>query len=230
MAQREIRQITLAEDERPMPIPTEDSPQTPQVIRFKAPTKEYHCWRWYAENYGVDPRHHIMPFKEKRNPYSSRLPPLKMWQEIHVYPYRSEEGVRDILEAEAEKVARRDKLKKWFLGLKDSNPKMTEILKRLWEIGERIRILHGLKAECRDDNPLDDEPSEEYFKYGFQHCDRCIAWTKEQNDLRGERTRLFSELEKIAGKSKTTIQRVRRYIREDEQRERKDTEEAKPAA
>lgn len=225
LTSRQVRQITLTEIDRPT-----GENENPQPIRFKAPTKDYHCWRWYAENYGVDPRQFVFVFKEKRNPYSSRLPPLRMWQEIHVYPYRSEEGVRDILEAEAEKIARRDKLKKWFLGLKDSNPKMTEILKRLWEIGERIRILHGLKAECRDDNPLDDEPSEEYFKYGFQHCDRCIAWTKEQNDLRGERTRLFSELEKIAGKSKTTIQRVRRYIREDEQRERKDAKETESSA
>jgi len=217
MAQRKIRQITLTEAERPT-IPTEEGKDL-QVIRFKAPTEDYHCWRWYAENYGIDPRQLVFAFKERRNPYSSRLPPLRMWQEIHIYPYRSEEGVRNVLEAETEKIARRDKLKKWFLGLKDSNPRIPEILKRLWEIGERIRVLHGLKEECRSSGQ--DESSEEYG-FHLSQCWSCIGWTKEQNNLRIERSRLFSEFERIAGKSKTTIQRVRRYIREDEQRERKD--------
>jgi hypothetical protein len=48
---------------------------------------------------------------------------------------------------------RKKHLKELFLDVKSANPRVKEIVKRLWEIGERIAKLHYLKEECRESDP-----------------------------------------------------------------------------
>jgi len=96
--------------------------------------------------------------------------------------------------------------------VKSANPRVKEIVKRLWEIGERIAELHYLKEECRESDPKYE--SSDYWEVGIEHCKDCEEMSKEQDELREERSELFGELEEICKKDKRTIQLARKYLRE----------------
>ena len=86
----------------------------------------------------------------------------------------------------------------WWKQVRSDNPRVQEIVKRLWQIGETISELHDEKQRCREDDSGDD--SDEYLEFGAEHCDRCAKMTQTQERLRGERESLFTALEDACGK------------------------------
>ena len=137
---------------------------------------------------------------------------MKLWKESDVLPFKSREGIRKYKKRKkAGKKAsetRKKLLKEWFTEIKSANPRVKEIVKRLWEIGEKIAELHDLKEECRESDPKYD--SSDYWEAGIEHCKDCEEMSKEQSELREERNELFSELEEICEKDKRTIQLARK--------------------
>jgi hypothetical protein len=188
---------------------------------------KWHTRKWFKENYGVDPSKLGLPFDEAENPYYSKAAPMKLWRESDVSPHRDEDGIKRYAKRkEAGKkafISRKTNLKEWFTAAKKDNPRTKEILKRLWEIGDRISELHDLKEECRECDPGYD--SSDYWDLGIEHCEECERMTKEQCRLREEREELFSELETLCGRDKRTIQLARHYLREDPRDVDKDSSE-----
>jgi len=176
----------------------------------------YHTKGWYKQHYGVDPSTLDVPSVTKKNPYYRSGPPMKLWKETDVAPYKNKDAVKLFSKRREAGLkaakTRKTNLKDWFDKQKREHPRVQEIIKRLWEIGEEIRVLHHEKAECRDDD-YDDNGREEFFEYGMQHCNKCGQRNRKQSSLRDERETLFTELERITGKDKQTIQLARRYIR-----------------
>ncbi|MGC9100025.1 MAG: hypothetical protein ACP5HC_02005 [Caldisericum sp.] len=193
----------------------------------KDKTEKWHTRRWYKENYGVDPLKLGIPFREVRNPYYRKAPPMKLWKEEDVAPFKNTEGVEKFKKRQqaGQKAfeTRKKRLKEWFSEIKDSNPRVKEILHRLWQIGERIKELHRLKENCRTSDP--DYNEEDFWDYGIEHCPQCAKWSEEQWQLREERYELFNELEEICQKDKRTIQLARRYLREDKTKTKKEEKE-----
>lgn len=186
--------------------------------RVVAQEKEdkWHTRKWYKENYGVDPSKMGLPFEEVKNPHYSNAAPMKLWKESDVSPFRDEDGVkRHAKRKEAGKKAfetRKRRLEEWFTDIKSNNPRVQAILKRLWEVGERISEIHFLKEECREDDP--EYSYKDYSDIGIEHCEECERMTSEQCKLREEREELFSELEDVCKSDKRTIQLARNYLRE----------------
>ena len=178
---------------------------------------KWHTKRWFKENFGVDPSKLDLPYVETRNPYYAKASPMQLWKESDVSRHRNQEGVKEYAKrkqaGQRASIARKNNLKEWFTTVKNDNPRVREILKRLWEISERISQLHDFKEECRESDP--DYNSEDYWDIGFEHCEACERATKKQWRLRAERGELFSELEMICGKEKRTIQLARQYLREE---------------
>jgi len=177
----------------------------------------WHTRKWFKENFGVDPLKLDLPYVETRNPYYAKAAPMKLWKESDVSPHRDEKGIKRY--AKRKKAGqkafntRKNNLKEWFTTAKNNNPRVKDILRRLWEIGDRISQLHDLKEECRESDP--DYNSEDYWDIGLEHCEACERATKEQCRLREERGELFLELEAICGEDKRTVQLARKYLRED---------------
>lgn len=200
--------------------------------RVVAQEKEdkWHTRKWYKENYGVDPSKLALPFEEVRNPHYSNAAPMKLWKESDVSPFRGEDGIKRYAKrkeaGQKAFITRKTNLKEWFTEIKNDNPRTKEILKKLWEIGEKISELHDLKEECRKCDPRYD--SSDYWDLGIEHCEECERMTKEQCRLREEREELFSELETICGRDKRTIQVARHYLREDARDVDKDGSERAP--
>ncbi len=178
--------------------------------------KKWHTLKWYKKQFGIDPLKLNIPYKEVKNPHYSSAAPMRLWEEKDVQPFKSEDGAR--LHAKRREAGikahqtRKKRLIEWFKKVKTENKIVSEITKRLWEIGERIRELHDLKADCREGDDNND-----YWETGIDHCNRCFKWSKEQDALRLEREHLFEELEVNYGKDKKTIQLARKYCREKNQ-------------
>ncbi len=51
---------------------------------------KFHTAKWYKENWGADPLKLGLPYEEAENPYYKSGPPMKLWTEDDVLPYRSE--------------------------------------------------------------------------------------------------------------------------------------------
>jgi hypothetical protein len=183
-------------------------------IKSKKP-EGYHTKTWYKQHYGVDPSILDISSVEKKNPYYASGPPMRLWKEADVKPYRSKEYILQYKKRKAAGLkaakTRKENLKDWFDKQKREHPRVQEIVKRLWEIGEEIRLLHDEKEECRDNDF--DYDSDDYHEYGFDHCDKCNTRSQKQQRLRDERETLFNELERITGRDKQIIQLARRYIR-----------------
>jgi hypothetical protein len=183
----------------------------------EAKEDKWHTQKWYKENFGVDPSKLNLPFVEEENPHYSEAPSMKLWKESDVLPFKSEEGIKKYQKRREAGLkaseTRKKHLKEWFIEIKRDNPRVKEILERLWEIGERISELHDLKEECRESDPT--YSPETYWKLGIEHCKNCERMSGEQAKLREERSELFTELEKICKKDKKTIQLARRYLRKD---------------
>jgi len=188
-------------------------------LKQKKEAKEdkWHTRKWYKQNFGVDPLKLNLPFIEARNPHYSKAAPMKLWKESDVLPFKSEEGIKKYQKRREAGLkaseTRKKHLKEWFTEIKSDNPRVKEILERLWKIGERISELHRLKEECRESDPTYD--SETHWELGIEHCEDCERMSEEQAELREERSELFMELEKISKKDKKTIQLARRYLREE---------------
>ena len=149
-----------------------------------------------------------LPFIEVRNPHHPSEPPMRLWKEEVVLLHRSE----------AEKAVfqtRKTDLVEWWKQVYTENPRVHEIVKRLWEIGERISLLHKKREECRGRDPDYDS-----WETSAEHCRGCEDRTRRQKELRKERASLFSELESICGKNKGTIQLARRYYRTEKRKAR----------
>ena len=178
---------------------------------------KWHTRKWYKENLGVDPSKLELRFVEAKNPYYSKAAPMKLWKESDISSFRDEDGIRKYAKrkeaGQKAFVTRKNNLKEWFTTVKNDNPRVKEILKRLWEIGNRISELHDFKEECRESDP--DYNSEDFWDVGLEHCEACERATEEQCSLRDERGELFLELETICGKDKRTIQLARQYLREE---------------
>lgn len=176
----------------------------------------YNTKSWYKQHYGVDPSTLDIPCVEKQNPYYSSGPPMRIWKETDVAPYKNKEHVKAFKKRREAGLraakTRKTNLKEWFDKQKREHPRVQEIIKRLWQIGEEIRVLHHEKEECRADS-YNDDTDDDYREYGAQHCDECNRRSQKQQRLRDEREGLFNELEKITGKDKQSIQLARRYIR-----------------
>ena len=114
---------------------------------------EFHTRAWFKENFGVDPLKLNIPFKTAPNPHYKNAAPMKLWREQDILPFKSTVGIEKHEEAvERGKKAvetRKTNLKEWFKTMKSSDPRVQEILKRLWEIGNEIEDLHSAKEECR---------------------------------------------------------------------------------
>lgn len=192
--------------------------------------ESWHTKRWYKENFGVDvTKLNIMP-KEVKNPHYRSAPPMKLWKESDILPFKSDKKIQQFKKrSEAGKRAfetRKNNLVDFFEDIQSSNPRVNEITKRLWEIGKEIEKLHYLKEECRDADDYDGR--EDYFDYGREHCSKCRQMSEKQDKLRGERYELFGDLELICGRDKRTIQLARRYRREClNHKEAKDKDEKK---
>lgn len=177
-------------------------------------TKDWHTKKWFKENFGVDVTKLDIKPKEVKNPHYGSSPPMKLWKEDDILPYKSEDKIKNYrIRSEAGKKAhqtRKNNLTKWFEGIKSSNPRIHQITKMLWEIGEKISELHHEKDECRGD--MDDKKV--YFDCGVEHCSECKKISEEQERLRQERYNLFEELECLCEKDFRTIQLARKYCRE----------------
>lgn len=178
---------------------------------------EWHTRRWYKEHFGVDPSKLELKPKLVPNPHFHSSAPMRLWLESDVLPFRSEEGVKAFKKRREAGLkgakTRKENLKEWFNEIRKDKPEILGIVKRLWEIGERIGVLHFEKEKCRDADPRYD--SETYFDLGVEHCKECLKKTKEQIDLRNQRGSLFSELELLCGADKGTIQLARKYLRDE---------------
>ena len=171
--------------------------------------------KWYKENYGADPLKLGLPFKEVKNPYYSKASPMKLWREMDVLPFKDEKAI-EIFKKRSERgqkgfQTRKTRLVEWFKQVKSDNPRVHEITRRLWEIGEGINELHRLKEECRNNSPAYDR--REFWDLGVEHCKECKKRSNEQWSLREEREMLFLELETISNTDKRTIQLARKYYR-----------------
>ncbi|MCK4526206.1 hypothetical protein KAW18_02445 [candidate division WOR-3 bacterium] len=177
-----------------------------------------HIKKWYKENYGVDPIKLKLPFKEVKNPYFSSAAPMKLWDEKDVLPFKNEAGIKRYSErSNAGKKAfktRKIRMIEWFKQVKSGKPRVLEITRRLWEIGEQINQLHHLKEECRNTDPTYDP--HEFWEFGSEHCEDCKEKSDEQWNLREEREELFGELEVVCSADKRTIQVARKYYRNEE--------------
>ena len=118
--------------------------------------------------------------------------------------YGSQEGVekykRRCAAGRKAHETRKTRLVEWWKQVRSDNPRVQEIVKRLWQIGETISELHDEKQRCREDDSGDD--SDEYLEFGAEHCDRCAKMTQTQEELRGERESLFTALEDACGKDR----------------------------
>jgi hypothetical protein len=181
----------------------------------KGEKEKWHTKKWYKEHFGVNVEKLGLPHKEVKNPHYSSGSPMKLWKEEDVLPYKNEKGIKQFQKrSEAGKKGfqkRREKLIKLFKEIKEENPDVGEITKRLWEIGNRIGELHGMKENCRDY----DADKKEYFDWGMEHCDECARMSDEQHELRGERQELFEKLESIYNVDKRKLQLMRKYYREE---------------
>jgi hypothetical protein len=180
----------------------------------------WHTRRWYKEHFGVDPEKlNIVPV-EARNPHYRWAAPMLLWREEDVLPFRSDEGVRKYqVRKEAGRkahVTRKTRLVEWWKQAKTDNARVQEIVKRLWEIGERISTLHDEKQQCREDDPSY-EP-DHHWEFGEDHCDRCRKMTETQDRLREERELLFKELQETCQASKSIIQLARKYYRQEQEK------------
>lgn len=175
----------------------------------------WHIGRWFKENYGVDPLKLGLPFKEVKNPYYSKATPMKLWHEKDVLPFKDRKGIELFRKrSEGGKKAfetRKTRLIEWFKQVKSDNPRVHEITRKLWEIGERINELHQLKEECRNTDSTYDR--HEFWEFSVEHCKKCKEKTDEQWSLREEREKLFLELETVSDADKRTIQLARKYYR-----------------
>ena len=178
---------------------------------------KWHTSKWYRENFGVDPQKIGLPCKTVKNPVFSSTASMKLWLESAVAPHKNDKGIEKFKKRqEAGKKAfttRRTKLIEFFKDAKGRNPRVQEITKRLWEVGNEINTLHEEKSKCRNADPEYDR--REYFDQGFEHCDECMKRSGKQGELRGERQDLFGELEILCKADKKTIQLARKYLRED---------------
>ena len=178
---------------------------------------EWHTRKWYKEKFGVDPSKLDIEFIEVRNPHFSSASPMKLWEEKNVLPFKNKDGIKVYKKRKKAGVkaycTRKKHLKEWFKQVKSKNPRIQEIMKRLWKIGEDISWFHDLKEECRNTNIGFDK--KDFFEYGVAHCKHCEKWTEEQDMLRDEREKLFEELKKICDKDLRTIQLARKYCREE---------------
>jgi len=178
---------------------------------------KWHTSKWYREHFGVDPKKIELPCKTVRNPFISSGPPMNVWLESAVEPHKNQKGIEKFKKRqEAGKKAfttRRTKLIEFFKDTQGRCPRVGEITKRLWEIGNEINAIHGEKERCRNSDPEYDRS--EYFDMGFEHCEQCMKRSGKQEELRDERQRLFEELEILCKADKKTIQLARKYLRED---------------
>jgi hypothetical protein len=181
---------------------------------------EWHTRKWYKERFGVDPKKLNIPSVEARNPHYRWAASMLLWREEDVLPFNSDEGVRKYqVRKEAGRKAhetRKTRLVEWWKQVKTDNARVQEIVKRLWEIGERISSLHDEKQQCREDDSSF-EP-DHYWEFGEDHCDRCREMTETQDKLREERERLFKELQETCQASKSTIQLARKYYRQEQEK------------
>jgi hypothetical protein len=81
--------------------------------------------------------------------------------------------------------------------LKESNPRVGEILKELKTTQKGIRALHNLKKAHRKKYHSWIEQTS-FFCLGRQHCDKCREWTAQQDQLRERRTSLCIELGRLS--------------------------------
>ena len=182
----------------------------------KRPTT-WHTRNWYKAEFGVDPLSLNLPFKEVPNPHYRRAPAMKLWDEQAVLPFKNERGIEKhhARSKAGQKAAntRKKNLVDLFSFFKNNDPRVQEILQRLWGIHCEIDRLHELKADHRGKEDSYDKQS--YFDLGMQHCKLCEAWSVAQDRLRDERASLFETLQEICGMEKQAIQLARRYLRED---------------
>jgi hypothetical protein len=147
----------------------------PQEEKVKLEKGHCHTQKWVLANYGVDPLKLPIPFREVENPHYSSAPPMKLWNEEDVSPYRDQKGVdRHRVRSEAGKKGaetRKKNLRGWFEQIKSDNPRVKEITKRLWEIGNEISDLQARKEKCRKSNNVDD--GRDYFEYSDADCGNC---------------------------------------------------------
>lgn len=180
---------------------------------------KWHTRKWFLENFGVDPLTLSIPPKEVRNPYYSRAAPMKLWKEGDILPYKSEHGIQGYAKrrqaGHKAYETRKHRLIEWWKQVKTENPRVQEIVKRLWVIGEEISKLHEEKEECRGS-----QDREAHWEFGEEHCQDCAEKTEAQQALRAERERLFMGLERVCEKEKDTIQLARRYYRLEGNQER----------
>lgn len=179
--------------------------------------EKWHTKRWYQENFGVNPEKLDLQYKELENPYYRNAAYMCLWKEEDVEPYKNEKGIEQFqIRSESGKraaVTRKNNLKNWFAECKKQNPKVGEILDRLWQIHNHINKLHNLKEGCRSSR--DGNDSFDFWEYEIDHCKKCEYHSTKQNKLRKEREKLFKELETTCNKSKRTIQLARKYLREE---------------
>lgn len=188
--------------------------------KSKVPPEEkgkWHTSKWYREHFGVDPLELDLPYEAVKNRYYRSGPMVKLWKEADVIPYKNKKGIdsakRRKEAGERAFTTRRTKLIEFFKDAQGRCPRIGEITKRLWEIGNEVNAIHAEKAQCRNNDPEYDRS--EYFDMGFEHCLQCSKRSERQKHLRNERATLFEELEQICGKDKKTIQLARKYLRED---------------
>jgi hypothetical protein len=172
------------------------------------PSTQWHTRKWYKEHFGVDPtRLPIQPL-EAVNPYYRSAAPMLLWREEDVSLFRSEDGIERYArrraagqkayetakkKREAAREQEKRQLIEWWKQVITGNPRVQEIVKRLWEIGEDIYNWHDLKAECRNGrrhNDCDERDCSDHYT-----CKNCEAMSQEQDKLREERERLFEELQ-----------------------------------
>ena len=178
----------------------------------------WHIKKWYKENYGVDPIKLNLLFREVKNPYFSSAAPMKLWNEKDVLPFKNKVGIKRYNErSNAGKKAfetRKTRMIEWFKQVKSDKPRVHEITKRLWEIGDRINELHHLKEKCRNTDHTYDPHN--FWEFGSEHCRDCKEKSDEQWNLREEREELFGELEAVCDADKRIIQLARKYYRSEE--------------
>jgi hypothetical protein len=81
--------------------------------------------------------------------------------------------------------------------LKQSNPRIGEILTELKTVQSKIDELHVLKKEHRYTYHTWIERTS-FFYLGKQPCDRCEIWNTEQELLRDKKSALCKELEQLS--------------------------------
>jgi hypothetical protein len=192
---------------------------------------QWHTRKWYKEHFGVDPTKLDIQPTEAENPHYRSAAPMLLWKEEDVSLFRSEDGIEKYAKRkaagqkayetakkkrEAAREQEKRQLTEWWKQVRTEKPRVQEILKRLWEIGEDIRNWHDLKTECRNErrhNDCDEDDCSDHYS-----CKNCEAMNQEQDKLREERERLFEELQEICQASKSTIQLARKFHREEQQR------------